>query len=209
MMMKSYIFGILFFMFTLGLKAQDQEVKQLLLNVEKLDQLRNILEQMKAKYQILAQGYQQIQQINQESFEIHSLFLDRLVKVNPQVRRYYKIAEILGMQVRLFEGMKQEVRGLNLNEMIVGEELQYLEKAFSGFRKNSWNNLEEMALILSDNQLQLTDSERIKGIDRIHLNMNRLLEDFNSLSLTMDQIGKNRKYQQGDLKSLKSILNYD
>jgi hypothetical protein len=93
--------------------------------------------------------------------------------------------------------------------MIAGEELQYLEKAFSGFRKNSWNNLEEMALILSDNQLQLTDSERIKGIDRIHLNMNRLLEDFNSLSLTMDQIGKNRKYQQGDLKSLKSILNYD
>jgi hypothetical protein len=164
---------------------------------------------MKAKYQILAQGYQQIQQINQESFEIHSLFLDRLVKVNPQVRQYYKIAEVLGMQVRLFEGMKQEFRGLNLNEMIAGEELQYLEKAFSGFRKNSWNNLEEMALILSDNQLQLTDSERIKGIDRIHLNMNRLLEDFNSLSLTMDQIGKNRKYQQGDLKSLKSILNYD
>jgi hypothetical protein len=208
-MMKKYIFGLLFFVLSLGLKAQDQEVKQLLLNVEKLNQLRDILEQMKAKYQILAQGYQQIQQINQESFEIHSLFLDRLVKVNPQVRQYYKIAEVLGMQVRLFEGMKQEFRGLNLNEMIAGEELQYLEKACSGFRKNSWNNLEEMALILSDNQLQLTDSERIKGIDRIHLNMNRLLEDFNSLSLTMDQIGKNRKYQQGDLKSLKSILNYD
>lgn len=208
-MMKKYIFGLLFFVLSLGLKAQDQEVKQLLLNVEKLNQLRDILEQMKAKYQILAQGYQQIQQINQESFELHSLFLDRLVKVNPQVRQYYKIAEVLGMQVRLFEGMKQEFRGLNLNEMITGEELQYLEKAFSGFRKNSWNNLEEMALILSDNQLQLTDSERIKGIDRIHLNMNGLLADFNSLSLTMDQVGKNRKYQQGDLKSLKSILNHD
>lgn len=207
--MKKYIFGLLFFLFTLGLKAQDQEVKQLLLNVEKLNQLRDILEQMKAKYQILAQGYQKIQQINQESFEIHSLFLDRLVKVNPQVRQYYKIAEVLGMQIRLFEGMKQVVRGLNLNEMIAGKELQYSEKAFSGFRKNSWNNLEEMSLILSDNQLQLTDSERIKGIDRIHTDMNGLLDEFNSLSLMMDQVGKNRKYQQGDLKSLKSILNYD
>ena len=141
-MMKKYIFGLLFFVFTLGLKAQDQEVKQLLLNVEKLNQLRDILEQMKAKYQILAQGYQQIQQINQESFEIHSLFLDRLVKVNPQVRQYYKIAEVLGMQVRLFAGMKQVVQGLNLNEMIAGEELQYLEKAFSKYWSSSiWRKL--------------------------------------------------------------------
>ncbi|MBE7178653.1 MAG: TerB family tellurite resistance protein, partial [Mucilaginibacter polytrichastri] len=76
-------------------RAQTTEVKQLLLNVEKLSQLKNILRDMKQGYEILRSGYQAISDISQGNFRLHETFLDELYRVSPLVRDYARIGEIL------------------------------------------------------------------------------------------------------------------
>lgn len=209
MAMRKMVLVILFFAMTGLARAQDQEVRQLILNVEKLDQLREMLEQMKAKYQILTQGYQQLQQIHQGSFELHSLFLSRLTQVNPKIRQYHKIGEIGQMQLQLLRGFGNVIGSLQANDFIELKDINFLETAFASLRKSSWRNLEELALILTDNELELTDAERIKGIDRIHQDMSGILTDFRNLSLKGSQLGDHRKYLKADFQTLQAILDYE
>ena len=58
--------------------AQSAEIQQLLLNVEKLTQFKQILSDMKKGYQILEGGYNTIKDISEGNFSLHKAFLDGL-----------------------------------------------------------------------------------------------------------------------------------
>ena len=56
--------------------AQSTEIQQLLLNVEKLAQLKKILSNMKKGYEIVSNGYNTIKDISKGNFNLHEAFLD-------------------------------------------------------------------------------------------------------------------------------------
>ena len=63
--------------------AQSTEIQQLLLNVEKLAQLKKILGNMKKGYEIISTGYNTIKDISKGNFNLHEAFLDALMQVSP------------------------------------------------------------------------------------------------------------------------------
>src|SRR5690348_15802827 len=81
--------------------AQADEIKQLLLNIEKLAQFKQILSDMKKGYQILEGGYNTIKDISEGNFNLHKAFLDGLMEVSPTVRNYRRVAGIINYQVVL------------------------------------------------------------------------------------------------------------
>ncbi|HRQ51190.1 MAG TPA: TerB family tellurite resistance protein, partial [Agriterribacter sp.] len=86
--------------------AQVEELQQLVLNIQKLAQLRQILVNLKEAYQILQGGYNTIINISQGNFSLHKTFLDGLMAVSPSVRNYKKIGDIISMQVQLVKEYK-------------------------------------------------------------------------------------------------------
>ena len=86
--------------------SQSQEAKQLLLNVEKLAQLKLMLSHMKTGYQILEKGYTSIKNISQGNFNLHRDFLKGLLQVSPAVKKYSKIADIIRFQLKLVKEAK-------------------------------------------------------------------------------------------------------
>src|SRR5690606_13782078 len=65
--------------------AQTEEIAQLLLNVEKLAQFKQILTDMKKGYDILNGGYRTVKQLTEGNFSLHRVFLDGLMEVSPAV----------------------------------------------------------------------------------------------------------------------------
>ena len=55
--------------------AQSQEIAQLILNLEKLKQLEEILDNMYKGYKILTKGYNTIKNIAEGNFNLHQVFL--------------------------------------------------------------------------------------------------------------------------------------
>src|SRR5690242_21852837 len=81
--------------------GQSQEAKQLLLDVEKLAQLKQMLASMKKGYDILHKGYTSIKNISEGNFNLHKTFLDGLLQISPAVRKYKKIADIIDFQIKI------------------------------------------------------------------------------------------------------------
>ncbi|MDM1048724.1 hypothetical protein [Sphingobacterium hotanense] len=96
-----WIIALLIFHLPAYVSGQKHEVTQLLLNVEKLAQFKDVLRQMKQGYEILSKGYGSVKDITQGNFSLHKAFLDGLLKVNPTVKKYYGISELISLQLQL------------------------------------------------------------------------------------------------------------
>ena len=148
--------------------AQSDEVQQLVLNVEKLTQLKNILSDMKKGYQIVSTGYNSVKNIAEGNFSLHEVFLDGLWLVSPEVRKYYKIAEIISAQQDLVSEYKSAFGRFSSGGAFSVSELSYLSKVYEKLLWESLQGLEELAMVITARQLRMSDEERLSAIDRIY-----------------------------------------
>ena len=153
------------------IQAQSAEAQQLLLNVEKLSQLKSILNNMYKGYEVISKGYNTIQDISQGNFKIHQVFLDALMQVSPIVKKYKRIGDILSCQSEIIKEYKGSLSRFKISNLFNTSELKYMENVNKNLFKNSLNNLNELALIITAGQLRMSDDERIKAIDRIYNNI--------------------------------------
>ncbi|PRX96963.1 hypothetical protein CLV24_1771, partial [Pontibacter ummariensis] len=148
-------------------KAQSDEVQQLLLNVEKLAQLKSILSDMKAGYEIIHKGYGTVKALSEGSFSLHDAFLSGLLEVSPAVRKYKRVADILDSQRRIVSEYTRAYARFRRDGNFTFEELEYLGRVYASLSRQSLRHLDELTLILTAGELRMSDAERITAIDRI------------------------------------------
>lgn len=168
--MKKYIMimWIILFSFSGQVVAQSTEIQQLLLNVEKLAQLKKILSNMKKGYEIVSTGYNTIKDISKGNFNIHQAFLDGLMQVSHTVRNYKKIAEIISYQTQLVKEYKSAFRRFDASNLFNTNEIKYMDNVYTNLFNKSLQNLEELTMVITAGKLRMSDDERINTIDRIY-----------------------------------------
>ena len=176
--MKKYIMLISFFILSLSGKsvAQSDEIQQLLLNVEKLTQLKKILHNMYEGYEVLSKGYNTIKDISEGNFNIHKVFLDGLLQVSPAVRKYKKVADIIGYQAQLLKEYKPVFKRFRASGMFNEKELAYMGSVYSSLFIKSLQHLDELAMVITAGKLRMSDDERLSAIDRIYTGMGDQLD---------------------------------
>ena len=85
--MKKSVWTLFVFLLPFLCKAQSYEAQQLLLDVQKLSQLKQMLADLKKGYEVLYEGYTNIKNISKGSFDLHQAFLDGLLEVSPAVKK--------------------------------------------------------------------------------------------------------------------------
>lgn len=163
--------------------GQSQEAKQLMLNVEKLAQLKLMLSHMKKGYDILHKGYTSIKNISEGNFSLHKDFLDGLLQVNPTVRKYAKVTDIIQFQLKIVKESKGALTEFKNNKQFSLKELEYMGKVYSNLLSESLKKLDELAMVLTAGKLRMSDDERLKAIDTIHeevMEQYAFLNEFNN-----------------------------
>lgn len=160
------LFGCLFIK-PVTINAQSQEVQQLVLDVEKLAQLKKILNDMYKGYQIVSGGYNAIKDISKGNFSLHKNFLDALLQVSPAVQKYKRIADIINYQTRIVKEYKSAFSKFKADKNFTTSEIDYLGKVYTNLFNESVKNLDELAMVITSGQLRMSDDERIKAIDQI------------------------------------------
>lgn len=163
--------------------GQSQEAKQLLLNVEKLAQLKLMLSHMKTGYQILEKGYTSIKNISQGNFNLHRDFLDGLLQVSPEVKKYSKVADIIRVQLKLVKESKAALAEFRGSKQFTINEIEYLGNVYANLLKECLKTLDELALVVTAGKLRMSDDERLQAIDKIYdevIEQYTFLNEFNN-----------------------------
>jgi hypothetical protein len=137
--------------------AQAQEMQQLILDIEKLTQLKGILSDMKTGYQIYQQGYGSISQLSKGNFDLHSVYLNGLLSINPTVKNYGRVAEIITQQASLLSEYKSSYKQFRQSGTFSANELSYMSDVYTQLVTQSLENLDELTNVLTAGKLRMSD----------------------------------------------------
>ena len=206
-MKKLLIIGIVLVGLLLPSKvtAQAQEMQQLILNIEKLAQFRQILKDMKKGYEILNGGYNTVKNLSKGNFSLHETFLDALMQVSPTVRNYRRIGDIVNYQVLLVKEYKAAFERFRNSGNFNPDEITYLEGVYNNLFKQSLRNLDELASVVTANKLRMSDDERLAAIDKIYADMQDKLLFLRSFNNNTSVLAIQRAKERNDVNAMRNI----
>lgn len=147
--------------------SQSQEAQQLLLNWEKLAQLKKILEDMYKGYEIVSKGYNTIRDLSRGNFNLHQLFLNALMQVSPAVKKYKRVADIIACQKMIVKEYKSAFNSFKKSGQFNVKEIDYINDVYKSLFNKSLQNLDELLMVITASKLRMSDDERLSAIDRI------------------------------------------
>ncbi len=165
--MKKIFVIILLFAFS-NVKAQSYELERLILDIQKLAQMKSILSDLYKGYEILNTGYNTIKSISEGNFNLHKAFLDGLLAVSPAVKNYQKALDIVDYEGRIVSEYKSALSRFQLDKHFNPDEITYMINVYNNLIGGTLTNLSNLLNVLTANKLRMSDHERMRAIDGIY-----------------------------------------
>lgn len=162
------IFVIIFLLAAFKTKAQSYELERLILDIQKLAQMKNILTDLYKGYEILNTGYNTIKSISQGNFNLHKAFLDGLLLVSPAVKNYQKALDIVDYEGRIVSEYKSALSRFQQDKHFNPDEITYMINVYNNLISGTLTNLSNLLNVLTANKLRMSDNERMHAIDGIY-----------------------------------------
>lgn len=185
--------------------AQSYEVEQLLLDVQKLSQLKQILSGLKTGYDILSKGYTTIRDISEGNFNLHEAFLDGLWLVSPTVRQYWKIPQIINDQVEIVKEYQTAFAGFKKEGRFTPDEITYIGDVYGNLLSQSLQNLTDLTHIVTADKLRMSDQERLSAIDRLYADMQDKLLFLRDFDNNTAILALQRAKEQNDARTMQQV----
>lgn len=189
--------------------AQSQEAQQLLLNVEKLSQLKNILSDMKRGYEVVSRGYNTVKDIAEGNFSLHEVFLDAMMLVSPEVRKYHRIVDIINAQSDLVSEYKAAFKRFSAGGNFSIAELEYLAKVYGQLFNQSIDNLDQLAMVITAGKLRMSDDERLRVIDHVFAQVQDKLLFLRSFDQQTGILNAQREKEKMEVSAAKRLYNHN
>jgi hypothetical protein len=186
--------------------AQSEELQQLMLNIEKLNQLRAILNELYKGYQILTTGYNTIKDLSEGNFSLHKTFLDGLLNVSSTVKQYKKIADIVTIQQQIIKQCKSSLPAFRDTHVFSKQELDYLANVYADVFDRSIKNLDELLMVITAGELRMNDAERLNAIDRVYKEIKDKQEFLRYFNKKTALLGTQRKKANHDYQFFEQLL---
>ena len=188
-----------------GSRAQTYDLERLILDIEKLAQLKDLLSDLYKGYEILSTGYNTIKDISEGNFNLHKAFLDGLLAVSPAVQKYERVTDIISDQANIISEYKTTFNRLKQNGHFNPDEISYLLTVYNNLIDGSEKNLEDLLDIITADKLRMNDAERLHAIDGIYReNHERLmfLRHFNETATLLDM---SRAHEENEVRTLRGL----
>lgn len=182
---------------------------------QKKTQIKYLLQQIAANkiyieyiqkgYGIARKGLNTIQRIKQGDFDLHRDFISSLSNVNPKVKNYTRVADIIAYQVRIVKETKTVIGNLKESNQFNPDELDYSKAVFERLLEECMKSMDELFLVITSGELQMKDDERIKRIDRLYLDMQDKYAFCKSFSEECSVFAMQRLMEKGEINLSKRL----
>ena len=199
------IFLIISFLSCLFCCPAQQKEKQIKRMLEQIAANKVYIDYLEKGYNIARNGLQTIQNIKKGDFNLHFNFFDSLKKVNPKIRTWAKVADIIAYQIRIIKDTKQTIKDIKEAHQFTDNELDYCDAVFDNLLEECVKNIDDLVTIITDGEVEMKDDERMKRIDRLYADMQDKYSFTSSFSNEMGILSAERLSEQVEINMSKRI----
>lgn len=196
--MKKLLLLVLFTVLVMSnMNAQAKQRKVLL---QQIAALKVYIDAAQKGYSIAKKGLNTIGDLKRGEFKLHTDYLNSLKKVNPKIKSYSRVAEIVGLQLKIMKSYRRTYTDFKQGDLFHGSELEYINRVFGRLMDNCNDTLDELMTVTTDGQLEMKDDERMERIDRLYYAMMdnySFIQSFNKQAklLHLLRVKENREVQ--------------
>ncbi|MEO8406718.1 MAG: hypothetical protein ABI480_19045 [Chitinophagaceae bacterium] len=129
------------------------------------------IEVLQKGYSIAHEGLNTINDIKHGDFTLHHGFFDGLKRVNPKIKNWGRVADIIALQVQIIKETHKRMDEVRNSAKLSASELQYCDMVIHQLLDDCAESIDELYQVLLDGHWQMKDDERISRIDRLYKDM--------------------------------------
>ena len=153
---------------SLGCSSQHVSAQGLIETMtEQVAKLELYLQEAKQGYSIVQKGLTTIGDIKKGDFDLHSLFFSTLKDVNPAIKNWGKVADIIAMQVQILLGCGASLQQIISSGTFNTADIGYLTAVYSNLKTLTGKDIDELTGLITDDNWQMSDDERMSRIDQL------------------------------------------
>lgn len=176
--MKKTLLMLLLFLLAAGsLQAQTfsewfrQKKTQKKYLLQQIAALQVYIEYAQKGYKIAKEGLTTIGGFTKGEFNLHGDYFNSLKMVNPEIKQYAKIADIIAMQLKIVQDYNRSYGQISRSNAFNADELDYIRRVFSRLLDDCEETLDELIAVTTNGKLEMKDDERMARIDMLYLDM--------------------------------------
>jgi hypothetical protein len=185
--------------------AQTAEAEQLLLDVQKLAQLKSILKNLYRSYEILSEGYEHIKSLSAGTYELHHGFLESLLEINSKVREYKPIVEAITLQGAISKKIQKNLIAIDGQDKLNAAEVAYIRQLSTRLHERNSVVVDLLTTILTPRSLRMSDDERMRLADSALSDTKAVWAFVQRMSDEVSMLLKNRAHALNEVSEMKDI----
>lgn len=185
-----------------NVQGQAKQRKELLLQIAAL---RVYVDYAQKGYSTVKKGLNFVGDLKKGEVNLHSDYFESLGMVNPKIKNYFKVAEIIALQIKIVKTCKKTVRKLEQNDLFQGSEIEYVKRSFDRVLDNCSETIDELIVMTKNASVDLKDDQRLKRIDGLYQTM---LDDYNfckSFGAEAELLAISKEKEKNDAMVLKGL----
>jgi hypothetical protein len=123
---------------------------------------------VKKGYGIAKDGLHLIGDIKNGDFNLHDDYFNSLKNVNPVIKKYPRVADIISIQDGIIKLVRKARKELPLMEAFGTEELGYINRVYDRLIKDCNSTLDDLEIVTTSGKVEMKDDERINRIDTLY-----------------------------------------
>jgi hypothetical protein len=173
--------------------------------LQQIAALKVYLGYAKKGYTIVTSGVNTIRNIKEGDLNLHRDFFNRLKNVNPSIRKYVKVADIIAYQLKIIKQTKITIQQIRETKQFTEAELGHCKQVFNNLLYECTKTVEELILVTTSGKLEMKDDERLKRIDGLYANVQDKYSFACSFSEDMGLLAVQRLGEQMEINRSKLI----
>jgi hypothetical protein len=173
-MMRKFLLIVMISFSACWVKAQTfnewfkQKKTQIQYLIDQIAALQVYSQSLQKGYDIADAGLKFIHGIKKGDFDLHELYFNSLKKVNPKVRSYSKIADIILLQTAILNACTKQEKRMKQSQEFSNDEISYSAKVFNNLLDECGQIIDRLTAVLTDGNFEMKDDERLKIIDQLY-----------------------------------------
>ncbi len=163
------------------------------------------LQETKQGYDLVQKGLSTIGDIKNGDFNIHSLFFGSLKTVNPAIKKWSKVADILTTEAQIMTGCSKSIKQFSIANAFSTATVTYLTAVFSNLENLTGKDMDELTGLLTDDKWQMDDEERMHRIDLLYKSVTDKYHFLTSFSTQVAAMAQDMAHQKTNFQHLKAL----
>jgi hypothetical protein len=122
-------------------------------------------------YKIARNGLTAINQVKDGDFNLHNDYFNSLKSINPNVKKYFRITDIISLQSTIIKTSERTIRTTKENRWLTPKEIAYIKYVFIKLLSEASADINQLIALITPNKFIMKDDERITQVVKIYYEM--------------------------------------